>query len=80
VSDRPRRVRNVTDTDVFGAHLVPGSHLAVIYEQLVAGRQAFISFRTAAEIRFGALRRNLGEHRMRKPGSARPRSCIATLN
>ncbi len=66
MSDGPRRGPIVIDTDVFGDDLVPGSHLAVIYEPLIAGREAFISFQTAAEIRFGALRRNWGEPRMRK--------------
>ncbi|MGH9083028.1 MAG: PIN domain-containing protein [Acidimicrobiales bacterium] len=54
------------DTDVYGAQLVPGSALAARYEPLIVGRPAFISFQTAAELRYGALRRNWGEHRMRQ--------------
>jgi predicted nucleic acid-binding protein len=54
----------VIDTDVFGADIVPGSKLSVTYEPIIVGRLAFISFQTAAELRFGALRRNWGEARM----------------
>jgi tRNA(fMet)-specific endonuclease VapC len=56
----------VVDTDVFGADIVPRSTLAVMYEPILLGRPAFISFQTAAELHFGALRRNWGEARMRK--------------
>jgi hypothetical protein len=56
----------VIDTDVYGADLVPGSALAAIYEPIIVGRPAFISFQTAAELRYGALRRAWGEVRMRK--------------
>lgn len=56
----------VIDTDVYGAELVPGSVLADAYHPVVVGRPAFISFQTAAELRYGALRRNWGESRMRK--------------
>ena len=66
MSGRLPRGPIVIDTDVFGADLVPGSKLALVYEPLIAGRQAFISFQTAAEIRFGAMRRNWGETRMAK--------------
>ncbi len=55
----------VIDTDVYGAELVPGSALAVVYEPIIVGRPAFISFQTAAELLFGALRRNWGMSRMR---------------
>jgi len=41
----------VIDTDVFGADLIPGSRLAQIYEPIIVGRPAFISFQTAAELR-----------------------------
>lgn len=61
-----RRGPVVIDTDVYGADLVPGSALAVIYEPIIAGRPAFISFQTSAELRYGALRRNWGAARMRK--------------
>jgi hypothetical protein len=47
----------VIDTGVFGADLVPGSALAARYDPLIAGRPAFISFQTVAELHFGALRR-----------------------
>jgi predicted nucleic acid-binding protein len=56
----------VIDTDVFSADLVPGSRLAERYGPLIAGRPAFISFQTVAELRYGAIRRGWGEARMRK--------------
>ena len=56
----------VIDTDVYGADLVPGSRLAAIFEPIIVGRPAFISFQTTAELRYGALRRNWGAARMRK--------------
>jgi hypothetical protein len=55
----------VIDTDVFGADLVHRSSLVERFEPIVVGRPAFISFQTAAELRYGALRRNWGEVRMR---------------
>jgi tRNA(fMet)-specific endonuclease VapC len=55
----------VIDTDVFGADLVRRSVLAERFEPSVVGRPAFISFQTAAELRYGALRRNWGEVRRR---------------
>ena len=54
----------VIDTDVFSADLVPGSRLAERYAPLITGRLAFISFQTAAEIRYGAIRRGWGQPRM----------------
>jgi hypothetical protein len=42
----------IIDTDVFSADLVPGSRLAERYAPLIAGRPAFISFQTAAELRY----------------------------
>jgi predicted nucleic acid-binding protein len=56
----------VVDTDVFSADLVPGSRLAERYAPLLTGRPAFISFQTAAEVRYGALRRGWGTARMLK--------------
>ena len=56
----------VIDTDVYGAELVPGSALAVVYQPIIVGRPAFICFQTAAELRYGATLRNWGEPRMRK--------------
>lgn len=56
----------VIDTDVYGADIVPGSRLAEVYEPIIAGRPAFISFQTAAELRYGALRRHWGDVRMTK--------------
>jgi tRNA(fMet)-specific endonuclease VapC len=56
----------VIDTDVFGADLVRRSALAEKYEPIVVGRPAFISFQTAAELRYGAIRRQWGEKRMRE--------------
>jgi tRNA(fMet)-specific endonuclease VapC len=66
VSDLRARGPIVIDTDVFGADIVPGNGLAAIYEPVIVGRLAFISFQTAAELRYGALLRNWGEVRMRK--------------
>ena len=54
----------VIDTDVFSADLVPGSRLAERYAPLITGRPAFISFQTAAELRYGAIRRGWGHARM----------------
>lgn len=54
----------VIDTDVYGADLVRGSKLAAAYEPISVGRPAFISFQTAAELRYGAIRRNWGRVRM----------------
>lgn len=45
---------------------MPGSRLAAIYEPIIVGRPAFISCQTAAELRYGALRRTWGAARMRK--------------
>lgn len=61
-----RRGPVVIDTDVYGAELVPGAPLAAMYQPIILGRPAFISFQTAAELRYGALRRNWGASRMRK--------------
>lgn len=55
----------VIDTDVYGTALT-GSELAVRYRPLVAGRPVFISFQTAAELRFGAILRGWGAARMLK--------------
>ena len=56
----------VIDTDVFSADLVPGSRLAERYAPLITRRPAFISFQTAAELRYGAIRRGWGHARMLK--------------
>lgn len=56
----------VIDTDVFGADVVPGSRLSALYEPIIVGRPALICFQTAAELRYGALRRGWGEVRMRR--------------
>jgi predicted nucleic acid-binding protein len=63
----PSRARGaiIIDTEVLSADLVPGSRLAERYAPLIAGRPAFISFQTAAELRYGAIRRRWGEARMR---------------
>jgi predicted nucleic acid-binding protein len=55
----------VVDTDVFSAALISGSELAERYSPLTTGRLAFISFQTAAEIRFGALLRGWGRAQRR---------------
>jgi predicted nucleic acid-binding protein len=56
----------VIDTDVFSADLVPGSRLTEFYAPIITGRPALISFQTAAELHYGALRRNWGPARMLK--------------
>ncbi len=56
----------VVDTGVFGADLVPGSDLSDLYEPVLRGRPAFISFQTVSELRYGARRRGWGELRMRQ--------------
>ncbi len=61
-----RRSPIVIDTDVFSADLVPGSALTERYAPILAGRPAFISFQTAAEVRYGALRRRWGAARILK--------------
>lgn len=66
MSVRTGRGPIVIDTDVFGADIVPGSTLSALYEPIIVGRAAFICFQTAAELRYGALRRDWGEVRMRK--------------
>ena len=62
----PHRGPIVIDTDVFGAELVRRSVLAERYEPIIVGRPVFISFQTAAELRFGALRRQWGDRRMKE--------------
>lgn len=64
MSGRTSRGPIVIDTGVFGADLVRRSPLAERFEPLIVGRPAFISFQTAAELRYGALRRGWGERRM----------------
>jgi predicted nucleic acid-binding protein len=56
----------VIDTDVFSADLIPGSLLAARFRQMTLGRPTFISFQTAAEIRFGAMLRGWGAGRLRR--------------
>lgn len=64
MSAAPARGAIVIDTDVFSADLITGSALAQRYAPLITGRLAFISFQTAAEIRYGALQRGWGQARM----------------
>jgi len=66
VSATPSREPIVIDTDVFSAQLVKGSALSERYAPLVAGRKAFVSFQTAAEVRYGALVRDWGRRRLRE--------------
>jgi predicted nucleic acid-binding protein len=56
----------VIDTDVYGAELVRGSILAIRYQPILLGRPALISFQTAAELRYGAIRRGWGTNRTRR--------------
>lgn len=78
MSLQPGRGPVVIDTDVYGAELVPGSRLAELYQAIIAGRPAFISFQTAAELRYGALLRNWVklECGSSRRGSRLPRRCI----
>lgn len=55
----------VVDTSVFGAGLTPPTkHLAERYRAVLAGKPVVISFQTAAEIRYGALRGAWGRRRL----------------
>lgn len=54
----------VIDTDVFSADLGPWLAVFERYVPLITGRLAFISFQTAAELRYGAIRRGWGQPRM----------------
>lgn len=56
----------MVDTDVYSARLIPNSTLALHYEPLLVGRIEFISFQTAAEVRYGARLRGWGGARMRR--------------
>lgn len=56
----------VVDTDVYSARLIPNSTLARRYEPLLLGRIEFVSFQTAAEVRYGALLRGWGVARRRR--------------
>ena len=55
----------VIDTDVFNADL-SDTTLISVYEPIIVGRPAFLSFQTVAELRYGALRRGWGTARVRK--------------
>jgi hypothetical protein len=48
VSLQPGRGPAVIDTDVYGAELDPGSRLKELYQAIIVGRRAFISFQTVA--------------------------------
>lgn len=56
----------VVDTDVYSSRLLPNSALARASEPVLIGRVEFISFQTAAEVRFGALLRGWGKHRLER--------------
>ncbi len=60
----------VVDTDVYSARLIPDSPLAQLYEPILIGRAAFLSFQTVAELRYGALLRGWGSTRLRHLESA----------
>lgn len=60
-----RRGPIVLDTDVFSADMSDNALIA-LYEPIIVGRPAFVSFQTVAELRYGALRRGWGEARIRK--------------
>lgn len=64
---RPAPGPAVIDTGVFGAQLTPRTwHLATLYQPLIAGRPAFISFITVAELRFGAQLAGWGPRRLQR--------------
>lgn len=56
----------VVDTGVFGARLTPRSPLKDLYQPLLLGRPAFVSFQTVAELRYGAIRAHWGPTRVRR--------------
>lgn len=60
-----RRGPIVIDTDVFSADL-SDTTLITVYEPIIVGRPAFLSFQTVAELRYGALRRGWSTARVRK--------------
>lgn len=60
-----RRGPIVLDTDVFSADMSDNALIA-LYEPIIVGGPAFVSFQTVAELRYGALRRGWGEARIRK--------------
>ncbi len=72
----PIRGPVVVDTDVFSASLTPNSSLAQIYNPLLLGRPAFLSFQTVAELRYGALLRGWGSTRLRRLETAIARAEI----
>ncbi|MDP8974948.1 MAG: hypothetical protein M3N28_00980 [Actinomycetota bacterium] len=60
-------VEVVVDTTVFGAELTPSTkHLAERYRHVLSGKLVIISFQTAAEIRYGALRGGWGRRRLER--------------
>ncbi len=61
----PDRGPIVLDPDVFSAD-VSDTVLIALYEPIIVGRPAFVSFQTVAELRFGARRRGWGDTRLRK--------------
>jgi predicted nucleic acid-binding protein len=61
----PDRGPIVLDTDVFSADL-SDTALIALYEPIIVGRPAFVSFQTVAELRYGARRRGWGDTRLRK--------------
>jgi hypothetical protein len=64
---RSARGAVVVDTGVFGADLVRrSSPLTERYLPLLAGRPAFVSFQTVAELRFGAVLAGWGPTRLRR--------------
>jgi hypothetical protein len=50
-------LRGPLESAVFSPDLVPTSRLAERYAPIITGRPAFISFQTATELRYGAIRR-----------------------
>ncbi len=72
----PNRGPVVVDTDVYSASLTPESSLAQLYNPLLVGRPAFLSFQTVAELRYGALLRGWGSSRLRRLETAIARAEI----
>jgi tRNA(fMet)-specific endonuclease VapC len=61
----PDRGPIVLDTDVFSADL-SDTALIALYEPIIVGRPALVSFQTVAELRYGARRRGWVDTRLRK--------------
>jgi tRNA(fMet)-specific endonuclease VapC len=61
----PRRGPVILDTGVFSARLLPrASGLVELYQPIITGRAAAVSFQTVAEVRYGAVHGGWGPTRL----------------